>query len=202
MTRTEYQERAIAALARVEQLTVTGKKVAAGLWTLLFVWAWFFHLGAQGSWSGVVAYAIAVAAFFFGLLWPNFLWKPVSREYDLVCPACGASLLRPKVAFIAVVAILRTGRCQKCGAEVVTGDEPPPRPVTVRQQLKSLPGIVLWALLFVGVMISARRVNREFCDTRYAAARSADDTADVSDLTIPLDLSRSHRDVTCGDLRR
>lgn len=201
MTRTEYQERAMAALEQIERLTLTGKKVAAGLWIVLLVWAWFFHLGAQGSWSGVVAYAIAVAAFFFGLLWPGFLWNPVSREYDLLCPACGASLLRPKVAFVAVLAILRTGKCQKCGAEVVTGDEPPPHPLTVPRRLTSLQGILVWSLLFVVAMISARRVNREFCDTRYAAARSADDTADVSDLSIPLDLSH-RRDVTCGDLRR
>jgi len=203
MTRTEYQERAIAALTKVEHLTVTGKKVAAALWIVVLAWTWFFRLGAQGSWSGVVASAVAVAALFFGVFWPSLLWKPVSREYGLVCPDCGASLLRPKVAFVAVLAILDTGKCQRCGADVVTGDEPPPHPLTVPRRLTSLQGILLWSLLFVVAMVSARRVNREFCDTRYAAARSADDTADVSDLSIPLDLGRNYRrDVTCGDLRR
>src|SRR5947207_208551 len=118
MTRTEYQERAIAALAQIEELTVKGKKVAVALALIVLVWIWVFHLGAQSTGSAVVAYVMVFASMFCGVFWRNFLWKPVARQYELVCASCGASLLKPRIAYVAVVAILHSGKCQQCGATV------------------------------------------------------------------------------------
>ena|SRR5256885_9421349 len=201
MTRTEYQERAIAALAQIEELTVKGKRVAVALALILLVWIWVFHLGAQSTGSAVVAYGMAVVAMFCGVFWRTFLWKPAARQYELICPNCGASLLKPRIAYVAVVAILHSGKCQQCGATVLEGDLPPPRPLSVVRRIRPVLSFLLGCIALVAFVASGRRVNHDYCASRYAAARSADDSADVSDLDIPLDFSRGTRYVTCGRLR-
>jgi hypothetical protein len=203
VTRAEYQERALSALRRVRELEVTGYKIAAALLGIVLVWTWVFELGSRSGWQGGVALLLCSAAIFFWIFWNSFLWKPVSREFDLICPACGASLLRPPIVRITVIETLRSGKCQRCGAEVLTGEEPPPRALSTAptRRLSPVLGAVLALALLVIFIASRQKYNNDFCASRYAAALTAADTADVDDEDLPLASSQRHVP-TCRILRR
>ena len=200
MTRTEYQDRALDAVRRKVELEGTGYKICATLFAILLVWTWVFHLGARPGWEQGIALLLGCTGIFFGIFWWSFLWKPVSRQYELTCPDCGASLLG-SMWRVSVIETLRTGKCQKCGAELLTGEMPPPRTAGAAPRPSSAPRVLFWLVMLFVLIASRDRFNRDFCSVRYAAALTAADTANVDDEDLPLAPSQRHTP-TCRTLRR
>jgi predicted RNA-binding Zn-ribbon protein involved in translation (DUF1610 family) len=199
VTRIEYQNRALDALRRRVELERTGYKICAVLFAILLAWTWVFHLGASPGWEQGMALLLGFAGIFFGIFWWSFLWKPVSEQYDLICPDCGASLLG-SMWRVSVIETLRTGKCQKCGFEALTGEMPPPRPFSAARR-RSSSRLLFWLVMLFAWIASRERFNRDFCSVRYVAAPTAADTADVDDEDLPLAPSQRHTP-TCRSLRR
>jgi len=109
----------------------------------------------------------------------------MSRESGLVCPKCNAALTLARRGGL-VDAVLKTGKCPRCGTPLLDPGEAGERregPLTLRDHLEAWGTIGAMLLAIAGLLLfgpkSMTRFRSDICVRRYAAAHTAADSARV-----------------------
>jgi hypothetical protein len=108
------------------------------------------------------------------------------RRMGLNCPACAYDLWATGLGRPGRHAVLETGKCPKCGTELLDASEAGARPAPVVRWQDDIGGMTLVGLMLLGLVAFAyfgkksyARGRTDVCARRYAEAKTAADTIRV-----------------------
>jgi hypothetical protein len=126
MTSAELEERPFAYRRRVWRmsalLTPGGVAVAVGVPPLLGFSVW--HRPEHPTPAQIVCIGCLAGVFFGGMVFLAWFSRTAARTCGLVCPSCGALLGPGQMWGKQRRAFLATGKCGRCGAQVITDVTP------------------------------------------------------------------------------
>ena len=180
-----------------------------GVWSLLVVgivlpvwWAVAAYFPRIGRQAMVTAMEVFLGTAIALMFWSAARYDRAVKRLGLRCPTCGAELIGgARGERSAEDYILETGHCKGCRRQILDPAEVgPPEPAPRGTALRGGAVIVVLLLGLAGTLYFSRRaLDRRaaaVCRGRYAAARTAADTASVDTATVG---RREPR--LCGPLR-
>jgi len=146
---------------------------------------------------------VLVAAFVAGIVVSAVRLPRLRRQLGLVCPSCNAVLSSGGRGRGTPNDIVMTGKCPKCGIQLLDPSEVgsrPGGPLTLRDHLEGLSMIAALLLAIAGLAFfgqkSLLRMRSETCARRYAAAHTAADSVRVDQSGF-----RKSKSSTCATVR-
>ena len=182
---------------------------AIGVWPLLVVgvglplwWAVAAYFPGIGRRALVTAMEVFLGAAIAAMFWSAARYDRAVKRLGLRCPTCGAALVGGERGQLpAEDYILETGHCRGCRRQILDPAEVgPPEPAPRGSALRGGAVFVVLLLGLAGTLYFGRRAldrgAAAVCRGRYAAARTAADTARVDASTVGRKEPR-----LCGPLR-